>query len=93
MNTTLAPRALLDTWNSALDWLFYDVPALTPGERAWLAGNVLPEGSLILTAPGDAGRRRLSQAKVEELTQRPGPLGDTPLAIAVPGVGSSAGGS
>lgn len=91
MAMNMIPTSLLDTWNTLLDGLFYDLAALSTEERGWLATNHLPEGTLMDVMPAKAGNMGLDTIK--QLGSLP-LLGErfesSPLVVAVPGVGSSA---
>ncbi|EXI67929.1 MAG: hypothetical protein AW08_01533 [Candidatus Accumulibacter adjunctus] len=81
----------LDKWNSGLDALFYDVPALAQREVEWLWNEHLAEGAILLVDPrndGHVGIRCTDEAGVfAECRGRGENVG---VAVAIPGVGSSA---
>lgn len=77
-------------FNSSLDTAFYDVGALTPRERNWLAAYTHPEGSVLIVHPASARQRieRFSPSRFVARQQRDAePLVET---VVVAGVGSSA---
>ncbi len=81
----------LDKWNSGLDALFYDVPALTQREVDWLWNEHLPEGAILFIDPRNdehVGIRCTDEAGFFVACRGRGE--NVGVAVAIPGVGSSA---
>lgn len=81
----------LDKWNSGLDALFYDVPALTQREVDWLWSEHLPEGAILFIDPRNdehVGIRCTDEAGFFVACRGRGE--NVGVAVAIPGVGSSA---
>lgn len=74
--------------NATLDALFYDVPALTDDERAYLSRNLLAQGTVLIVQPGRRGNGIRAMTAREFIDGRAGI--DVPIkTVVVPGVGSS----
>lgn len=74
-------------FNTALDGVFYDIGALTPGEAEWLAQHVTPEGRILLVPPHGGGALAAFTPLEFIDAQRAVLRADC---VVVPGVGSSA---
>jgi len=72
--------------NAVLDWLFYDIGVVTPGEARGLSPWLAAEGAILVVPPSGAGELQLC-ASVEEFA---GSYAEKVHALAVAGVGSSA---
>lgn len=89
-----APRGFLvaagRALNTSLDYLFYDVGALTPEEKSELRDHAEPEGSILIVHPKSAVRAITTLTPLEFITAQKKNNAELINAIAVPGVGSSA---
>lgn len=91
---TKAPRGFLVSagraLNTSLDYLFYDVGALTPEEKDELREHAEPEGSILIVHPKSAARAITNLKAHEFITSQKRENTEPVDAVAVPGVGSSA---
>lgn len=77
-------------WNTALDQVFYDVGALSSGERAMLSAYTHPEGSVLVVPPRSSGERIRSFLPRDFVREQVKGSAEAVDAVVVAGVGSSA---
>ena len=77
-------------FNTTLDQVFYDVGALSSGERAALAAHAGPEGAVLVVHPGASDEAIRRVAPVDFVREQQTPGGVAVDTVVVAGVGSSA---
>ena len=78
------------TFNTTLDEVFYDVGALSSGERAGLAAHAAPEGAVLVVHPGASEEPIRRFAPVDFVQEQETPGGGAVDTVVIAGVGSSA---